>query len=250
MAKVSNLIALNLDPALMMQHEIMSKVTRIVDLKAIDGLRLMADSDSFKKASSLFSFISSSVTFIGGGDYHHLSLAILMKIKVPFTLIVFDNHTDLMDMNSGYISCGSWIRESFRLSKLKGVIIIGVNPGDEALKFVHPFSKPVRIIPFARHLNDRVIDAVLREIDTKDIYISIDKDVLNKKWAITNWNQGSMDLEELLDYLHVLINAKNLIGLDICGEWKIYDRLFMTEYDIKAVKKNEAVNIKILEAVS
>ncbi|TZE82982.1 arginase family protein [Calorimonas adulescens] len=250
MAKVANLIALNLDPALTVQQEVMSKISRLIDLTAIGSLRLMTDIDSFKKASSVFSFTGPSITLIGSGDFHHLSLAILMKIKTPFTLILFDNHSDLMDMNSGYISCGSWVKESFSLSNLKGIIIVGVNPKDEALKFVNPFSKPIRIIPSSGHYENRFIDTLINEIDTKDIYISIDKDVLDTKWAMTNWNHGSMDLSELLDYLHILSVARRLIGVDICGEWKVYDRLFMTHDDLEAVLKNEKTNLKILDAVS
>lgn len=250
MAKEFDLIAFNLDPALMMQNDVMSKVNRIIDLRSINGLRLMSNMSGFNKASSRFSLTGPSAALIGSGDFHHLSLAILMKINIPFTLIVFDNHTDLMDMNSGYISCGSWVKESFRLDKLRSVILIGVSPNDEALKFIHPFSKPVRIIPSRTQSDSRIIDSVLREIDTKAIYISIDKDVLNKECALTNWNQGTMDLNELLDYLSILSAAKELIGMDICGEWKIYDRLFMTDYDIEAVRKNEAANIRILETVS
>lgn len=250
MAKVSDLIAFNLDPALMVQSEVMSKVNRIIDLKAINGLRLMSTMSGFNKASARISFTGPTAALIGSGDFHHLSLAILMKINTPFTLVVFDNHTDLMDMNSGYISCGSWVRESFRLDNLKSVILIGVSPHDEALKFIHPFSKPVRIIPSYTQSDNRIIDAVIREIDTKAIYISIDKDVLNKNCALTNWNQGTMDLDELLDYLSILSAAKELMGMDICGEWKINTRLFMTDYDIEAVKKNEAANIRILETVS
>ncbi len=250
MAKISDLVAFNLDPALMMQHDIMSKVKRIIDLRSIKGLRLLSEVSHMERASSRLSFTDPSAALIGSGDFHHLSLAILANIKVPFTLVVFDNHTDLMNMNSGYISCGSWIRESLRLKWLKSVLLIGVDPDDEALKFIHPFSKPIRIIPSRTQTDNGRIYALIREIETKAVYISIDKDVLNTDCASTNWNQGSMDMGELLDYLNVLTNARQLIGMDICGEWKICDKLFMTDDDIKAVRKNEASNIKILEAVS
>jgi arginase family enzyme len=250
MDKISDLVALNLDPALMIQHDVMSRVKNVINLRSLNGLRMMSDTTHMARVSSCLSFTNSSAALIGSGDFHHLSLAILANIKIPFTLVVFDNHTDLMNMNKGYISCGSWIRESFRLKWLKSVIIIGVNPDDEALKFIHPFSKPIHIILSRTQTSSKKMYEIIKEIKTKSLYVSIDKDVLNSACASTNWNQGSMDINELIDYLNILIAAKKLIGMDICGEWKIYDKMFMSDYDIEAVRRNEAANIKILETVS
>ena len=267
MDKISDLVALNLDPALMIQHDVMSRVKNVINLRSLNGLRMMSvtthtrlfscvnppcpSSNVTPRCSFLMiSFTNSSAALIGSGDFHHLSLAILANIKIPFTLVVFDNHTDLMNMNKGYISCGSWIRESFRLKWLKSVIIIGVNPDDEALKFIHPFSKPIHIILSRTQTSSKKMYEIIKEIKTKSLYVSIDKDVLNSACASTNWNQGSMDINELIDYLNILIAAKKLIGMDICGEWKIYDKMFMSDYDIEAVRRNEAANIKILETVS
>lgn len=52
----------------------------------------------------------------------------------------------------------------------------------------------------------------------RDIYISIDKDVLSENEYKTNWDQGDMSVEELLDILELICSRRNVIGIDVCGE--------------------------------
>ena len=35
------------------------------------------------------------ITFIGSGNYHYVSHLLLEEINKPFTLILFDHHTDM-----------------------------------------------------------------------------------------------------------------------------------------------------------
>lgn len=51
-----------------------------------------------------------------------------------------------------------------------------------------------------------------------DIYISIDKDVLSENEYKTNWDQGDMSVEELLEMLELICSRRNVIGIDVCGE--------------------------------
>lgn len=48
--------------------------------------------------------------------------------------------------------------------------------------------------------------------------MSIDKDVLEPRDAITNWDQGHMNLSTLLQYVRSIKNKKSVHGIDICGE--------------------------------
>ena len=50
-------------------------------------------------------------------------------------------------------------------------------------------------------------------------YISVDKDVLDKTYAVTNWNQGKMSLATLETLLHLFLVKGEVIGVDICGEY-------------------------------
>lgn len=52
----------------------------------------------------------------------------------------------------------------------------------------------------------------------KYIYISIDKDVLCENEYKTNWDQGDMSVDELLEMLELIFCKRNVIGIDVCGE--------------------------------
>ena len=49
------------------------------------------------------------------------------------------------------------------------------------------------------------------------VYLSIDKDVLSRDYARTNWDQGSMTLPELLDRISCIADSNEIIGIDVCG---------------------------------
>ena len=50
------------------------------------------------------------------------------------------------------------------------------------------------------------------------IYISIDKDVLSPKFAVTNWDQGSLSLKKIKELFQIIATKQEIIGIDICGE--------------------------------
>ena len=50
------------------------------------------------------------------------------------------------------------------------------------------------------------------------VYISIDKDVLSKDFARTDWDQGEMTLDELFSAIRDISLKHRIIGVDICGE--------------------------------
>ena len=49
------------------------------------------------------------------------------------------------------------------------------------------------------------------------LYVSIDKDVLARGYASTNWDQGTMTLDTLKRVLES-IKGIRVLGVDICGE--------------------------------
>lgn len=50
------------------------------------------------------------------------------------------------------------------------------------------------------------------------VYISIDKDVLSRDFARTDWDQGDMTLDELFASIRDISLNHRIIGVDICGE--------------------------------
>lgn len=74
------------------------------------------------------------------------------------------------------------------------------------------------------------------------IYISVDKDVLSKDFASTNWDQGGLTLELLSGAISMLFDRFNVIGMDVCGEPDSSDVLFSD----KACMLNSAANERLL----
>ena len=50
------------------------------------------------------------------------------------------------------------------------------------------------------------------------VYISIDKDVLSREYARTDWDQGNMTLDQLFASIKDISLSHRIIGVDVCGE--------------------------------
>lgn len=189
------------------------------------------------------------ITFIGSGNYHYVSFLLLKEIKDPFTLVLFDHHTDMMESPSeSIISCGSWVLQALEfLPLLQKVIIVGVEQKWESFVPIRHKEK-VRVISHARIYQDpNAMKFIVSEIKTNAVYLSIDKDVLNEMEVKTDWDQGNMSLKQLDELIFCIASKKRIIGEDICGE---YPRTAIEYYkpDLKRTnQKNEQANRHILK---
>lgn len=68
---------------------------------------------------------------------------------------------------------------------------------------------------------------------TLPAYISIDKDVLDRYWARTNWDQGNMSIKTLEKILQDIFKHQNVIGVDICGECDLHESYWQLKEDEK-----------------
>lgn len=186
------------------------------------------------------------IHFIDSGDYHYMTKLWTDKIKEPFTLVLVDHHTDMQLPQVRYaLTCGDWVDAVIRENRhLKKVIIIG--PHREAYKDVPlPYLNKVSTVSpadFRLLLKGKV---PLQE--TGPIYLSIDKDVLDPSSAVTNWDQGHMTLAELHRLVTLLMDTKQMIGIDVCGEFATMHSLFEAE---KAATIDSLANETILDAVN
>src|SRR4051812_8301583 len=51
------------------------------------------------------------LSFVGSGDFHHVSLALLRRLHGPFNLLVLDNHPDWM-RGLPFLHCGTWLHHA------------------------------------------------------------------------------------------------------------------------------------------
>ncbi len=193
------------------------------------------------------------IFFVGSGDYHHLTPALLSDLPEPVTLIHFDNHPDWVHF-APRRHCGSWVNRALKLPNVQRIITLGPCSDDlqspqlkggnlKALKrgnlqlfpWRHPPSRVWgRIGDGAGHRQvgghlhwhnladvdwSVFLDQLLASLPTEAVWITIDKDVLASEDAATNWDQGGMRLTHLLLAVRALAAGKRVLGIDVCGEF-------------------------------
>jgi hypothetical protein len=197
------------------------------------------------------------VTFFGSGDFHHVTGMLLPVIlehaDAPVTVIHFDNHPDWVSHDDG-MHCGSWVNRALALPKVDRVITIGVCSKDltlpeckganlEALKegkiILYPFAHaPSRVLGsygtgasyqqqgrqlYWRTMEqmdpEEMLSELLAHIRTSRIYITVDKDVLVRADAVTNWDQGKMQLGGLIALISGLAAQRGIAGIDVTGDY-------------------------------
>lgn len=189
----------------------------IIDCRDLEGTRCYLDDYAKEQLLERMEAASlNGIHFIDSGNYHYLSLLWLMQIKTPFTLILFDHHPDNQPPSFGQItSCGGWVLEAKEtLSNLMNVYTFGVGEMPD-------------------------INTIDKNIP---LYISIDKDVLSEDYAITDWDQGDMTIDEMIDLLKDIAKDRQIIGVDICGD--------SGEYAENGVRINNQINQTLFDFLS
>jgi len=202
---------------------------------SIDNLRKQLTSSIFRNCGS-----GTVVTFMGSGDFHHVSALLIGMLaeanREPLTVIHFDNHPDWVHFKGG-MHCGSWVNRALDLPQVEKVITIGVCSHDlKWPQFKHANLKAWRdgkIILFPWHSpserfrqhdieavgEDDFLESLASLITTRNVYITIDKDVLSHRDAITNWDQGKMPLARLLGIVGSVLERHHAIGIDVTGDY-------------------------------
>ncbi|CAN7149545.1 arginase [Phyllobacterium sp. LjRoot231] len=195
--------------------------------------------------------------FMGSGDFHHVT-ALLLDVALekdgsPATVIHFDNHPDWVHFKDG-IHCGSWVNRALEHSQVRKVITVGVCSDDlkkpewkganlsllkqgtlELYPYDHPPSRVKKEYgsgsSYRQHSGSlcwntiaaigeqNFIDRLLSRIETEAVYLTIDKDVLAREDAVTNWDQGSMRLPYLLTLISEIGCRHRIVGADVTGDY-------------------------------
>ena len=252
---------LNFDDSLTRQRRLIERYQpEIINFAACGpSCRLWANqktADTIKRA--LKPEAKHSVTFLGSGDFHHMSNVLVGQFDEPLTLIVFDFHPD-WDILPPRLGCGSWVTRTLERSTIRKALLLGVSSDDIASPAIHtgnlqalkndrleiyPYAhKPTRVlfrnvqhnssIQIRRswlvreivwtELSGRNLEMfmarVLQRCESRKAYISIDKDCLRSDYAQSNWEEGRLSLDELLRLLKVIKETMDIVGLDITGEY-------------------------------
>jgi hypothetical protein len=190
------------------------------------------------------------ITLLGSGDFHHVTLALLRRLRQPFNLLVLDKHPDWL-RGLPMLHCGGWLNHAAKLPNVRRIFHLGGDKDfDNACRWLAPTklleSGKIVTLPAVRAFEtgfwrglphqplrphfDRTIDRdrleellwpYLEELDRLPLYISLDKDVMWMPESLTNWDSGQLDLSEVQEILQFFLKAagNDLIGMDIVGDW-------------------------------
>ena len=202
----------------------------VVGLASLEGTNCYCDDSA---ASAIRSAVSGlpvrALHWIDTGDYHYLSRLWLEKASAelgdePFALVLFDHHPDMQEPAFGKVlSCGGWARDAFCcIPNLAQALLVGIDPDLEVEILDLVFDGVLAVTTDdLRHTGDALSQDVLEMFSLLDphipIYISIDKDVLTKDYARTNWDQGCMTLPQLEAAVRRVAAGHRLLGTDVCG---------------------------------
>lgn len=259
------------------QPYLKAAASRSIDCSDIGGTDCYCDDEAVAAIQAKIAGVSvNGIHFFDSGNYHYMSKIWTDKIQEPFNLLIFDHHPDMQPPRfEGILSCGGWVKEVLKKNSfVQKVVAVGVADklinelkGDEAAEFSkfedrvefiaeseiregYIVGKDIASDPFVA--GNQVAEKLairIKKLLAQDcpLYISIDKDVLRKEDAATNWDQGSMSLQMLCDCLQALCNTTPILGVDICGE-RGRDMDYTEAAAADAL--NEKASLNILKALS
>jgi hypothetical protein len=193
---------------------------------------------------------SPTLAFLGSGDFHHVTLALLRRLRGPFNLLVIDKHPDWV-RGVPLLHCGTWLAHALRLPNLQRVFHVGGELDfDNRYRWLAPWgalrSGRVVVVPARRRFHrgqwkdlahhplaqpggpDTAGDALSENLNIYraglaqcPLYISVDKDAMTPAEAVVNWDSGSLNLRQVLGVVDWFLDAARgrLAGADIVGDW-------------------------------
>lgn len=186
-----------------------------ISMTDISGRNMYCSDEACEEIRSRLSELSSpesGIHFIDTGNYHYMSRIFTSFIKEKYDLILIDNHNDMQRAGFGDIlSCGSWALDVLEKDSNLGTLYVYGPASFEAE------GEDCGICIKDRNVSGRMYRGRGYDDSPRPLYLSVDKDVLAQSECVTNWDQGTLSVEELIGLIKVLTQDKKLIGADICG---------------------------------
>jgi arginase family enzyme len=209
--------------------------TRYINCANIPGTDCYCDDDAVtairEQIANAGIKTAEGIHFFDNGNYHYMSKIWTDMVQEPFSLVIFDHHPDMHPPRFGDIlSCGGWVTKALDENKfIDNVVIIGVADHlvDEIREEIastetrNDTQNKVTFIPESEIANIHA-SSLLNAHSSQPLYISIDKDVLPHSDIVTNWDQGTLRLEQMKSIITEIAKGRRIIGVDICGE-RAYD---------------------------
>lgn len=221
---------------------------RLLDLSDIQETDMYCSPHACRQLKIRLSGIGpEGIHFLDNGNYHYVTRLFTEKITCPYTLFLFDHHTDMQKpLVSGLLSCGSWARDLLMHDpNLMQLILIG--PRSSQIRELPDKLKEKLLYISGYELQRNTAQDEFRRIQRQfPAYISIDKDVLSSYFARTNWNQGNMSLPLLKYLIKDIFDHVPVIGADICGEASLAQPLSELAEDIAVNRSTDDILYRFL----
>jgi hypothetical protein len=190
------------------------------------------------------------LTFYGSGDFHHVTLALLRRLQMPFNLLMLDKHPDWVRLIP-FMHGGTWLSHALRLPNLRRVFHLGGDLDfDNEFRWLAPWRRlrdgTVTVVPAVRSFTrgqwraipnaplrqttdeplkaarlDELLGHARSDLARHPLYISLDKDLMRATDAIVNWDSGHLELNDVRCILNWFLSAcgGRLAGMDVLGDW-------------------------------
>ncbi|GGF50635.1 hypothetical protein GCM10007301_07510 [Azorhizobium oxalatiphilum] len=201
--------------------------------------------------------------FIGSGDFHHLTLKLVERVGAPVSIIHFDNHPDWIRLPAS-LNCGSWVARALERPDVLRIITLGPDSEDlrtpqakgaalrpirEGRLEVHPLHGGTTAYAGSAFRAHGVsaphgtggrglawpglsggdwpaqIETIATRLPDAPLWVTLDKDVLSRQEAVTNWDQGSLSLSLVLEAVSIFARHRPIAGMDVCGDYSAADGL-------------------------
>ena len=170
---------------------------QVLDFTGLEGSCCYCDAQARKKLEDAFPNPLPRLRWLDSGDYHYLSHLLALQETKPFHLVLLDNHPDNQDPAfEGVLSCGSWVKE---------------------MQEGNPWVRDVVTIG-PEGCENEIPQEWLEKRRGERVYVSLDKDIMDKVYARTDWTQGGHTLEDVKKELGKLAERMEIVAVDICGE--------------------------------
>ena len=175
---------------------------------------------------------------------HLATYGIIKRVK-PQSIISIDAHTDLMH---DYLDHGSWLAYALEEKAVNRAAVVGpvlMVPTTEGTSL---WVRRVKIFPALprtrkvrgkwkayKSLKTSPIDEIIAEMRRylgKEVYLTVDMDVLKPEYKIARFQHGELTLEELLELIDEIKKNFKIIACDIA---EISDRIKRSKLGKKAL---------------
>ena len=126
---------LNFDDSVTGQKGLLSKYeAEIIDLRDLgrSARFWLNGADRLKVEERIGVAFANAVTFLGSGDFHHVTDILIRKFNEPVSVISFDFHPD-WNILSPFLSCGSWLAHTIKNKNVLKCVLVGISSGDFSL---------------------------------------------------------------------------------------------------------------------